>query len=178
MLDNGVKLDDVDVVLCAAGRRPKLQGLNLESAGVELSSSGAIKVDEWSQTNVEHIYACGDCTDTLQLTPVALREGHAFADTHFGPAHLKRCADRENVPTAVFSRPNVGTCGLSEEQAAAEHNIVVYKSNFRPLKGTISGDEERTFMKLIVDADNDKVLGIHYVGPHAAELMQGFGVAM
>ena len=109
---------------------------------------------------------------------VALREGHAFADTHFGPAHLKRCADRENVPTAVFSRPNVGTCGLSEEQAAAEHNIVVYKSNFRPLKGTISGDEERTFMKLIVDADNDKVLGIHYVGPHAAELMQGFGVAM
>ena len=175
-LDTGDVLDDVDVVLCAAGRRPKLAGLNLDKAGVELSDTGAIKTNEWSRTSVEHIYAVGDVTDTLQLTPVALRQGHAFADTHFGSKTWK--ADTSNTATAVFSRPNVGTCGMTEDEAAKHHDVVIYTSDFRPLKGTISGDEERTFMKLIVDEGTGKVLGMHYVGPHAGELMQGFAVAI
>ena len=189
-LDTGDTLAGVDVVMCAAGRHPKLDGLGLERAGVLTNPrTKAVAVDELQRTNVPSVFAVGDCTDTLKLTPVALREANSQMGLpcegtvrviEFGPPALRgRTVDRDDVPTAVFSQPNIGTCGLTEGEAVARGRAVkIYKTDFRPLKHTVSGSTERTFMKLVVDRDNDRVLGIHYVGPHAGELMQGFGVAM
>jgi len=166
-----------DFVLAAIGRSPKTTNLGLENIGVELDKKGGIVVKKDGQTNVPSIYAIGDCTATLQLTPVALAEGHSFADTHFG--NNPRSADLEDVATAVFSHPNLGTIGLPEDKALEKYaKIKVFKSEFRPLKHTVSGSNERSFMKIIVDSATDRVVGMHMVGAHAGEIMQGFSAAI
>jgi len=167
----------VDCVLYATGRNPYTHPLNLENAGVKLGSRGEIKVDENSKTNIDNIYAVGDVTDRLTLTPVATMEGHTFADTFFG--NNPRFADYENVPSAVFSQPPVACVGLSEEQARAKFaNVDTYTSEFRTLKHSITDNTERTLMKLVVDVESDKVVGAHMVGADAAEIMQGIAIAI
>mmetsp|Transcript_24344 Transcript_24344/g.39233 ORF Transcript_24344/g.39233 Transcript_24344/m.39233 type:complete len:484 (-) Transcript_24344:150-1601(-) len=174
--DNGETVQ-ADVVMSAIGRRPKLEGIGLDRAGVETSEKGFIKVDRYQRTNVHNIFALGDCTDTLQLTPAALAEGHCFADTQFGGN--ERFADLEDVATAVFSHPNIGTVGLSEKDAEKKYgHIKVFKSDFRPLKHTMTQSTERSIMKIIVDAKSDRVVGMHMVGAHAGEMMQGFAAAI
>lgn len=168
--------DDFDAVLFATGRRPVLAGLGLEQAGVEVAD-GHILVDRYSRTSAESIFAVGDVTDRMALTPVALMEGEHFARTEFGGEDLP--VDHEWVPTAVFGQPQIATVGFSEEQARNRFGEVdVYKSTFRPLKHTLSGREERTLIKLIVDPVSDRVLGCHIVGMDAAEMMQGVAVAV
>ena len=167
----------VDKVMFATGRRPNVAGLGLEGAGVRLDAKGAIAVDEFSQTNVPHIYAVGDVTDRLALTPVAIREGHAFADTVFGGKPTR--VDHTNVPTAVFSEPEIGVIGLTETQARENyHRVEIYKTTFRPMKTVFVGSETRTLMKLVVDGTSDRVLGCHIVGPDAAEMIQVLGIAI
>ena len=167
----------VDCVLFATGRNPATESLNLEACGVELGSKGEIKVDKYSRTNIENVFAVGDVTDRIALTPVATMEGHAFADTFFGDN--ERLADHENVPSAVFSQPPVSSVGLSAEQARERFTKVdTYTSEFRILKHTLTENTERTLMKLVVNADNDKVVGAHMVGPDAAEIMQGIAIAI
>ena len=167
----------VDCVLFATGRTPNTAALNLDNAGVELGKKGEISVDKYARTNVESIFAVGDVTDRIALTPVATMEGHAFADTFFG--NNERFADHENVPSAVFSQPPIGSVGLSEEQAREKFdNIDTYSSEFKILKHTLTENTERTLMKLIVDADSDIVVGAHMVGPDAAEIMQGIAIAI
>jgi len=164
-------------ILYATGRGSKTPNLGLENAGVQLKDNGAVVVDEYSKSTVDSIYAIGDCTDRMMLTPVAIAEGMALANTLFNnqptkPSYL-------NVPTAVFSSPNCGTVGLTEEQARARNlKIDVYRSSFKPLKHTLTGRDERTMMKLIVDQTNDKVLGCHMVGAEAGEIVQGLAVAL
>ncbi len=166
----------VDCVMFATGRKPNVQGLGLEKAGVTLAK-GAIAVDEFSRTSVPNIYAIGDVTDRINLTPVAIREGHAFADTVFGGKPVK--VDHTDVPTAVFSEPEVGVIGLTETQAAERYpRIDVYKTSFRPMKMTLAGRDIRSFFKLIVDAASDRVLGCHIVGPDAGEMIQLVGIAV
>jgi glutathione reductase (NADPH) len=168
---------DADVVLFATGRAPSTAGLGLEEAGVELTAGGAVKVDAWSRTSVESIFAVGDCTNRVNLTPVAIAEGRAVAETLFHDRPT--IVDHTNVPSAVFSQPPVGTVGLGEEQARAAHGEVdVYVTSFRPLKHTITGRDERTMMKLVVDRRTDRVLGVHIVGADAPEILQGFAVAV
>ncbi|MCH2190736.1 MAG: glutathione-disulfide reductase [Gammaproteobacteria bacterium] len=168
---------DVDCVLFATGRTPSTDSLTLANAGVVLGRKGEIIVDAYSRTNIENIFAVGDVTDRIALTPVATMEGHAFADTFFGG--MERLADHDNVPSAVFSQPPVGSVGLSTEQAKkAFKNIDTYTSEFKILKHTLTENSERTMMKLIVDADSDKVVGAHMVGPDAAEIMQGIAIAI
>ena len=151
----------VDKVMFATGRRPNVAGLGLEAAGVKLDNRGAIEVNEYSQTSVPHIYAVGDVTDRIALTPVAIREGHAFADTVFGGKPIK--VDHRDVPTAVFSEPEVGVIGLTEAQACEQFDKVdIYKTSFRPMKATLSGRDTRTFMKLVVDGITDRVIGAPY----------------
>lgn len=175
-LTNGMTLD-ADVVVMAMGRRPNTAGLGCETAGIALKDNGAIAVDEWSRTNVSSVWAVGDVTDRVALTPVAIREGHAFADTEFN--NMPRHFDHETIATAVFSQPEVGTVGLSEAEARAAYGqIDIYKSRFRPMKNMLSGDTARTLMKLIVNADDQRVLGAHIVGPDAAEMIQMLGVAI
>lgn len=160
-----------DIVLCAIGRHPNTRGLGLETAGVATGKRGEIIVDRHSRSSVESIYAVGDVTDRANLTPVAIREGHAFADTLFGGKTWS--ADHTVIPTAVFSSPEVGTVGLSEAAArAAGGTIDIYKARFRPMRNTLSGRNERMVMKLVVDAASDKVLGCHILGPDAAEIVQ------
>lgn len=167
----------VDCVLFATGRKPVTESIKLENAGVKVGIKGEIVVDEQSRTNVENIFAVGDVTDRIALTPVATMEGHAFADTFFG--NNERLADHSNVPSAVFSQPPIGSVGLSTEQAQEQYsNIETYTSEFRILKHTLTENTERTLMKLIVDADTDKVVGAHMVGPDAAEIMQGIAIAI
>jgi glutathione reductase (NADPH) len=168
---------DVDAVMFAVGRAPNVKGLGLEAAGVSVSASGAIMVDAYSRTNVPHIYAVGDVTNRVNLTPVAIREGHAFADTVFGGRPT--AVDHTNVPTAVFSEPEVGVIGLTET-AAREHfgRVDIYKASFRPLKATLSGRDTRVLMKLVVDGTTDRVLGCHVVGEAAAEMIQTIGIAV
>ena len=165
----------VDAVLVATGRRPHTQGLGLERAGVKLDGKGAICVDALSQTNVASIYAVGDVTDRVALTPVAIREGHAFADTVFGG---KRTAVvHANIPTAVFTTPELGTVGLTEAEACAIYDCVdVYSARFRPMRATLSGRAERVLMKIVVDGVTDKVLGVHILGEAAGEMAQLLGV--
>ncbi|HHI82383.1 MAG TPA: glutathione-disulfide reductase, partial [Rhizobiales bacterium] len=168
---------DVDLVMYATGRTPNTQGLCLEKAGVLLDGAGAIIVDEYSRTNVDHIYAVGDVTNRAQLTPVAIREGHAFADTVFGGRDVK--VDHSLIPTAIFTQPEIGTVGLAEEEARARHGDVdIYKSTFRPMKHTLSGSDEKMMMKLIVDAKTDKVLGCHVMGEGAGEMSQLLGIPL
>jgi glutathione reductase (NADPH) len=167
----------VDQVMFATGRRPNVKGLGLEKAGVKLNDKGAIAVDAYSKTSVPHIYAIGDVTDRVNLTPVAIREGHAFADTVFGGKDIK--VDHTEVPTAVFSEPEVGVIGLTEMQAREQFaRIDVYKTTFRPMKATLSGRNTRSFFKLVVDGETDRVVGVHIVGPEAGELIQLVGIAV
>ncbi|EAQ35696.1 glutathione reductase [Nitrobacter sp. Nb-311A] len=166
-----------DQVLFAIGRHPNVANLGLEKAGVAINpESGGIAVNGFSQTNVPHIYAIGDVTHRLNLTPVAIREGHAFADSVFGNKPTR--VDHADIPTAVFSQPEVGTVGLTEAQARADHAVDIYKTTFRPLKATLSGRDTRILMKLVVDAATDRVLGCHIVGEGAAEMTQILGIAI
>ncbi|KAK0334340.1 MAG: glutathione-disulfide reductase [Pseudomonadota bacterium] len=166
-----------DIVLFATGRRPHTDGLGLENAGVEIDDKGAIKVDEYSRTNCESIYAVGDVTDRLQLTPVAIREGHAFADTVFG--NNPRTVDYSCVPSAVFSHPPLAGVGLTEAQAKNKYGTVkVYTSDFRPMKNVLAGRDERALYKMVVDATTNKVVGLHMIGPDAPEILQAAAVAV
>ncbi|XVF38036.1 hypothetical protein REPUB_Repub20aG0063200 [Reevesia pubescens] len=183
--DNGIKVITdhgeeliADVVLFATGRLPNSKRLNLEAVGVELDSTGAVKVDEYSRTNIPSIWAVGDVTNRMNLTPVALMEGTCFAKTVFGGESSK--PDYSNVPYAVFSIPPLSVVGLSEEQAIEQANgdVLVFTSTFNPMKNTISGRQEKTVMKLVVDAETDKVLGASMCGPDAPEIMQGIAVAL
>lgn len=167
----------VDCVMFATGRAPNVEALNLGNAGIKLGRKGEIMVDKYARTNIESVFAVGDVTDRIALTPVATMEGHAFADTFFG--NNERFADHENVPSAVFSQPPIGSVGLSEEQAREKFDDVdTYTSEFRILKHTITDNDERTMMKLIVNAETDVVIGAHMVGPDAAEIMQGIAIAV
>ncbi|HEX4890529.1 MAG TPA: glutathione-disulfide reductase [Alphaproteobacteria bacterium] len=168
---------ETDCVLYATGRKPNIAGLGLDAAGVAVNAQGAIAVDEYSHTNVENIWALGDVTDRVNLTPVAIHEAMCFVSTVFGGKPVP--VDHELIPTAVFSQPSIGTCGLTEEAARQRHkNIDIYKADFRPMKHTLSGREERMLMKLIVDGDTDKVLGCHILGADAGEIIQALGVAI
>ncbi len=167
----------VDQVVVATGRLPHTRGLGLESAGVAMDALGAVKVDGYSRTNVASIYAVGDVTNRLNLTPVAIREGHAFADTVFGGKDVR--VDHSNVATAVFTTPELGTVGLTEEQAREKFDIVdIYSAGFRPMKATLSGRAERTLMKIVVDGATDRVLGVHILGHEAGEMAQLLGIAV
>lgn len=168
---------ETDAVMYATGRVPNTRGLGLEAVGVNLGKNGEVIVDELSQTSVPGIYAVGDVTDRANLTPVAIREGHAFADTVYGGR--KVMVDHSIIPTAVFSQPELGTVGLTEALARVRcPEIDLYKTTFRAMKNTLSGSQERTFMKLIVDAKTDKVLGVHLMGPGSGELIQAVGIAV
>src|SRR6476661_5071312 len=167
----------VDKVMFATGRRPNVKGIGLEAAGVKLDERGAIAVNDYSQTNVPHIYAVGDVTDRIALTPVAIREGHAFADSVFGKRPTP--VDHTNVPTAVFSEPECGVIGFTEAQACEKlAKVDIYKTTFRSLKTTLSGRDTRTLMKLVVDGHTDRVVGAHIVGPDAGEMIQLIGIAV
>lgn len=175
-LDDGKTLE-ADQIMLAVGRVPNIEGLALEAAGVELGPDGRIGVDQEQRTNVSHIFAVGDVCNGPDLTPVAIREGHIFADREF--ADQKRLADFETIPTAVFSTPEIGTVGLTEEQARAEFTTLhIYRSQFRTMKATLSGRQSRMMMKLIVDADSDRVVGCHIFGESAAEIVQAIAIAM
>ncbi|HEX6435508.1 MAG TPA: glutathione-disulfide reductase [Candidatus Binatia bacterium] len=168
---------DANQILYATGRVPKTRRLGLENAGVELRQSGAVVVDPYLRSSVESIYAIGDCTDRLMLTPVAIAEGTAVANTLFNNRPIM--LDYENVATAIFSTPNCGTVGLTEEQARRrEFEVDVYMGTFRPLRHTMTGSSEKTMMKLVVDHVSDRVLGCHMVGANAGEIIQGFAVAL
>jgi glutathione reductase (NADPH) len=168
---------DADQIMFAIGRSPNTSGLGLEAAGVELTRGGAIKVDATSRTSVASIYAVGDVTDRVNLTPVAIREGHAFADSMYGGKPWS--TDYEMIPTAVFSTPEIGTVGMTEAEAREKYGeIDLYKARFRPMKGTISGREERMLMKLVVEAKGGRVVGCHIVGSDAAEMVQMAAIAM
>jgi len=166
-----------DAVMMAAGRVPYTWDLGLEAAGVETNDQGAIVVDAYSQTSHPSIYAVGDVTDRVNLTPVALMEGHALADTLFGG--MDRPVEHQDIPAAVFSQPPVASVGLTEAQARDQgHRLRLFRSEFMPMKYTLSGGGEKGLMKLVVDADTDRVLGVHVVGPDAPEMVQGFAVAV
>ena len=167
----------VDAVMYATGRHANTAGLGLESAGVELRPDGAVVVDEYSRSTTENIFAVGDVTQRIALTPVAIREGAAVATTLYGGVATP--ADHVNVPHAVFSLPPIGVVGLGEAQARELFaNVKIYKTTFRPLKYTLSGRNERTLMKLVVDADSQRVVGAHMVGPDAPEIIQAIAIAV
>jgi len=168
---------EVDQVLIATGRRPNTRGLGLETAGVGLNAIGAVIVDDDSATNVPSIHAVGDVTNRINLTPVAIREGHLLADRLFGDATAR--VDHEHVASAVFTTPEIGSVGLTEAQAVERFPIVdIYKANFRPMKATLTGGAERTIMKLIVDAATDRVVGAHVLGNDAGEMIQLIAVSI
>jgi len=175
-LTDGSQLE-ADLVLFAIGRHPNSANLGLEDVGVELAPDGSVRVDAYSRTSVPSIWAIGDVTNRLNLTPVAIHEGVCLSETLFGKA--PRSPDHENVPAAVFSQPPVGTVGLTEAAARQRHGEVdVYRTTFRTLKHTLTHSHERTLMKLVVDRKTDRVLGLHMVGPEAGEIVQGFAVAI
>lgn len=168
---------EVDQVMYATGRVPLVRDLGLREIGVDVRADGRIVVDDYSRTNIEHIFAVGDVTSRVNLTPVALYEGHSFADSEFGGR--SRPVNHEFVPSAVFSQPPVGTVGYTEEDAITHFGPVdVYLSEFRPMKHTLSGRDEKTLMKLIVEREGQKVVGLHIVGLDAPEIVQGFAVAV
>ncbi len=175
---DGVETRQVDAVMFATGRAPNTKGLGLERAGVRLDQSGAVAVDRYSRSSVASIYAAGDVTDRIALTPVAIREGQAVARTLFGGG-APVPVDHDDVPSAVFSQPPVGSVGLSEAKAVESCGEVdIYKTDFKPLKATLSGRDERTMMKLVVDAGSGRVVGAHMVGPDAPEVIQGIAIAV
>jgi glutathione reductase (NADPH) len=159
------------------GRPPNVEGLGLEAAGVTLAKNGGIAVDDYSRTSAPNIYAVGDVTNRINLTPVAIREGHAFADTVFGKTPTK--ADHTNVPTAVFSEPEVGVVGMTEAQARARlAKVDIYQARFRPMKATLSGRDTTVLIKIVVDGTTDRVVGCHIVGEGAGEMIQVLGIAV
>ena len=165
------------LVMYATGRRPNTANLGLETAGVKLNDKGAIVVDDEYRSSVSSVYAIGDVTDRMNLTPVATAEGTALANNLFN--NQSRRVDYRDIPTCIFSQPNLGTVGLTEEQARQEYaNIDIYKSRFTSLKHTLTGNSEKTLMKMIVDKDTDRVLGVHMVGADAGEIIQGIGIAL
>ncbi len=174
-LDDGTLLD-ADCVLAATGRTPNTAGLGLEAVGVEFDARGAVQVDENFRSNIPSILAIGDVIDRVQLTPVALAEGMFVAEHLFGGG--RPAPSYENVATAVFSHPNVATVGLSEEEARARGAVRIFRSRFKALRHTLSGRDEQTMMKIVVDAASDRVLGVHMVGEEAGEIIQGFAVAL
>ncbi len=175
-LNNGMKFT-TEQVMFATGREPYVKGLGLENAGVLLNERGAIQVDAFSRTNVANIWAVGDVTDRINLTPVAIREGAAFAETEF--KNNPTSFDHDNVATAVFSQPPIGTVGMGEAEARKRFGqIDVYRATFRPMKVSFYGGEERTLMKLLVRQDNQQVVGVHVVGPDAPEIIQMAAIAV
>src|SRR6202166_2163818 len=176
-LSNGSSIAS-DQVMFAIGRHPHVANLGREKAGVAINpANGGIAVDHFSKTSVDNIYAIGDVTHRVNLTPVAIREGHAFADTVFGKRQVE--VDHADIPTAVFSQPEVGTVGLTEAQARAQFSHVdIYKANFKPMKATLSGRDTRVLMKLVVDGTSDRGVGCHIVGDGAAEMAQLVGIAV
>lgn len=175
-LTNGHAIE-TDVVMFATGRKPYVEGLGLETAGVQLTEGGAVAVDQFSKTSADHIWAVGDVTDRINLTPVAIREGAAFAQTEFH--NNPQSFDHEMVALAVFSQPPVGSVGLSEAEARRQHGKVdIYLSRFRPMKTTFYGGDERCLIKLVVAADSEKILGCHVVGPDAPEIIQMATIAL
>jgi glutathione reductase (NADPH) len=175
-LSTGEKVD-TDVVLFAVGRKPLTEGLGLERAGVKLDAAGAVIVNEFSQSSAPSIYAIGDVTNRMNLTPVAIRDGHAFADTIYNSRPTP--VDHSTVPSAVFGRPPIGTVGLAEADARRSHGDVdIYRTNFRPMRNMLSGNQERTLMKLVVDRKTDQLLGVHIAGEDAPEMVQLAAVAV
>ncbi len=175
-LNNGA-IFGASQIMFATGRIANTDGIGLENVGIDRTAHHAVPVNEYSQTSVDNIYAVGDVTNRVNLTPVAIREGHAFADTVFGGKSVK--VDHSLVPTAVFSQPEVGAVGLGEEKAREMHKAIdIYKTSFRPMKHTLSGRDERMFMKLVVDGESDRVLGCHVIGPDAGEMAQLLGIAI
>lgn len=171
------KTVETDKVMFAIGRRPNVMGLGIDKLGCKIHEHGGIEVDDYSRTAIPNIYAVGDVTNRVNLTPVAIREGHAFADTVYGGKPTR--VNHVDIPTAVFSEPEVGVIGLTEAQARAELDKVdVYKTSFRPMKATLSGRATRVFMKILVDGTTDRVVGCHIVGPDAGELIQLIGIAV
>jgi glutathione reductase (NADPH) len=165
-----------DLVLWATGRVPNTENLGLANVGVKLGDNGEVLVDEYSQTNIPGIFAIGDCTDRVSLTPVAIAEAMALVETLNGnPTAM----DYSKIPSAVFSQPPIGTVGLTESEARSHcRQVAIYRSSFRPMKNTLTGRDEHTMMKLVVDGSTDEVLGVHMVGPDAGEIIQGFAVAL
>ncbi|MGB3719014.1 MAG: glutathione-disulfide reductase [Hyphomicrobiaceae bacterium] len=175
-LSDGTAIE-ADQIMFAIGRSPNTAALGLHKVGVACGDRGEIKIDADNRTNIPSIYAIGDVTDRVNLTPVAIREGHAFADTVFGGKPWR--VNYSNVPTAVFSTPEIATVGLSELDAkAAGYELDIYKSRFRPMKNTLSGRDERTIMKLVVDRKTQRILGVHMLGPDAAEIIQMAAIAL
>lgn len=173
----GGKSLKADQIMYAIGRRPNVEGLGLERVGVRQALSGAIEVDDYSRTNVANIHAVGDVTDRIALTPVAIKEGHAFALTRFKGTPV--APDHHNVASAVFSHPPIGTVGMTEEEAFEKlGDADIYVSDFRPLRNTLSGREERALTKIVVDCRTDRVVGMHMIGADAPEIIQGFAVAI
>ena len=176
-LDLGSRKLTVDAVMYATGRSANTRGLGLEKAGVTAREDGVVPVDGFSQTNVPHIYAIGDVTDRVQLTPVAIREGQAFADTVYGNKPTR--VDYTNIPSAVFSHPPIAAVGLTEGQARDRLGTYkTYVSDFRPMKNVLAGRNERSLYKLIVDEETDKVVGLHMIGPDAPEILQAAAIAV
>ena len=168
---------ETGAVLYATGRKPHSRGLGLEEIGVSIKKNDAIEVDAYSQTSVPNIYAVGDVTDRAALTPIAIREGQAFAETVFNANPI--AVDHSVIPTAVFSQPELGTVGLTEHEAREKFGEAdIYKTSFRPMKHTMTGREEKTFMKLVVDPKTDRVLGVHLMGPSSGEIIQAIGIAV
>jgi glutathione reductase (NADPH) len=168
---------EVDCVLFATGRVPNTGELGLEDVGVELTGRGAVKVDEYSKTNLDSIYAVGDVTDRVQLTPVAIREGQAFADTVFG--NRPTTVSYDCIPSAVFSHPPIAGVGMTESEARNKLGSVrVYQSDFRSMKNVLAGRNERALYKMICEGDNGRIVGIHMIGPDAPEILQGAAVAV
>ncbi len=168
---------ETDCVMYATGRAPNTKGLGLAEIGVEMNRNGAIKVDEWQRTTVKNIYAVGDVTDRINLTPVAIAEGRAIAETLYNNNPMRM--DHADVPSAVFSQPPIGTVGLTEAEARRQCGEVdIYQTRFKPMKNTLSGRDERTFMKLVVDAGSDRVVGVHMLGADAPEIVQGLAIAV
>jgi glutathione reductase (NADPH) len=168
---------ETDAVLYAIGRDPATAGLGLERAGVKLDDAGAVIVDEYSQSCVESIYAIGDVTNRMNLTPVAIRDGHAFADTIYNKRPTP--VDHSTVPSAVFGRPPIGSVGLSEADARRSFDAVdIYRTSFRPMRNMLSGNQERTLMKIVADGKSGKLLGVHIAGEDAPEMVQLAAVAV
>jgi glutathione reductase (NADPH) len=165
-----------DCVMYATGRAPNTAALGLKEAGVKLDAKGAVQVDEWNRSSVDSIFAVGDVTDRVNLTPVAINEGRVFAETFFNKNPMT--LDYSNIASAVFSQPPVSVVGLTEEEARKNHSVRLFISRFKPMKHTLSGRDERTMMKLVVDKATDKVLGVHMVGEDAPEIVQGLAVAL